>query len=916
MLTALAVGSAAAAQEAPYRFVFDDGFSATGCLGFTLDRPTSTIGHDGRAIGPDEARFGRTGAIAGAPVFEQVRAPGGIVQVHTSGFGRDGVTPMMVIWEPKGGYLDVFTVTGAAFLEAEASGQGRVRTALDPAAPDLMFGAVEGKRYAPVTASVCHGAVVLFCRVQTPNNYGQWRDSAVGFFASVDEGQTWDLIFEDTPIQVGLTRSREWAMQNWWPMTHGAAPTEAFIAAADYRANPGSTGGRVYLMRLTRPDTEAPWTIEPPRVVYEQSGVPKEHFHTAAVVPLDGGGLRTVVAVGDSQEINRIVSLTREDHAWDDLTGWTIDETYHGSRGEQGLAGNQFVGAAPAPRLGDVIIGADLNDEQIMLLTADGKGDHPKTSWLYGRNWVDGRGSANFTILTPRPETGKGPWISRHDPHQANADELMHPRRAILSLDGRHWAQVLAPGTRSSWTVVLHGEHIYVGRGTGVLAGMVRTPIPPVRLQRPLLVGPGGVQRLVPDPEVVSVPGGIEALERSPEGLWLDGGVPLDPQPPCGGAVYRCRSSEFDPDNRIGEIMIGGAAADVGDVLGTDWVRVRVWVRSLSDENTVHPRFYVGSNIKPHKTEHTTSLCTTGSWMSVDILGESPVAPGETGMLSVKSGNIVDRSDFYLAVESLGEGIGFPGYPMMPDETSPPVGTVAPDELASVGGFDCGSAWTITLAGLLPQDGWDQSMTQVTSWPLCTLWGDADNYIELSADTEAGWLVARIVRDGKQAGTIRSSTLFWLRGSPVLVSLADDGTGVRMTVSAAGLPVHEAEIVNELSSPAVAPTRIMFGDATGLSGDGAAIRVSPMEWFGGRIDAGAALDEAARRELLTSLSFLDPIPPDAADLDGDGQRTIFDFLLFQNLFLAQDPVADFDGDGDFDLFDFLAYQNAFVSPCW
>ena len=53
----------------------------------------------------------------------------------------------------------------------------------------------------------------------------------------------------------------------------------------------------------------------------------------------------------------------------------------------------------------------------------------------------------------------------------------------------------------------------------------------------------------------------------------------------------------------------------------------------------------------------------------------------------------------------------------------------------------------------------------------------------------------------------------------------------------------------------------------------------------------------------------------SADLDGDGQRTIFDFLLFVNLFLAEDPEADFDGNGGFDLFDFLAFQNAFVSPC-
>ena len=52
-----------------------------------------------------------------------------------------------------------------------------------------------------------------------------------------------------------------------------------------------------------------------------------------------------------------------------------------------------------------------------------------------------------------------------------------------------------------------------------------------------------------------------------------------------------------------------------------------------------------------------------------------------------------------------------------------------------------------------------------------------------------------------------------------------------------------------------------------------------------------------------------------ADLDGDGSLTIFDFLTFQNLFDAGDPLADFDGDGDLTVFDFLAFQNAFDAGC-
>jgi hypothetical protein len=52
-----------------------------------------------------------------------------------------------------------------------------------------------------------------------------------------------------------------------------------------------------------------------------------------------------------------------------------------------------------------------------------------------------------------------------------------------------------------------------------------------------------------------------------------------------------------------------------------------------------------------------------------------------------------------------------------------------------------------------------------------------------------------------------------------------------------------------------------------------------------------------------------------ADLDGDGELTVFDFLAFQNAFDAGDPSADFDGDGSLTLFDFLAFQNAFDAGC-
>jgi len=74
----------------------------------------------------------------------------------------------------------------------------------------------------------------------------------------------------------------------------------------------------------------------------------------------------------------------------------------------------------------------------------------------------------------------------------------------------------------------------------------------------------------------------------------------------------------------------------------------------------------------------------------------------------------------------------------------------------------------------------------------------------------------------------------------------------------------------------------------------------------GRGPAGIALDAVSVTRLAE---------PCRVDLDGDCEPTLFDFLAFQNLFSAGDPIADFDGDGALTIFDFLAFQNAFAAGC-
>lgn len=52
-----------------------------------------------------------------------------------------------------------------------------------------------------------------------------------------------------------------------------------------------------------------------------------------------------------------------------------------------------------------------------------------------------------------------------------------------------------------------------------------------------------------------------------------------------------------------------------------------------------------------------------------------------------------------------------------------------------------------------------------------------------------------------------------------------------------------------------------------------------------------------------------------ADLDGDGDLTVFDFFEFQNRFDGGDGFADFDYNGTLDVFDFLEFLNLFDQGC-
>jgi hypothetical protein len=140
---------------------------------------------------------------------------------------------------------------------------------------------------------------------------------------------------------------------------------------------------------------------------------------------------------------------------------------------------------------------------------------------------------------------------------------------------------------------------------------------------------------------------------------------------------------------------------------------------------------------------------------------------------------------------------------------------------------------------------------------------------------------------------------------------------------------------------------------------------STLDWSDGALDADPLFADAAGGDLSLAAGspaidagFNASVPPDTADLDGDGDTAeptpldlsglarfvgdgplpivdmgayefrhcyadfnadggldLFDFLAFVNLFNTADPAADCDQSGGLDLFDFLCFANSFNAGC-
>jgi hypothetical protein len=162
-----------------------------------------------------------------------------------------------------------------------------------------------------------------------------------------------------------------------------------------------------------------------------------------------------------------------------------------------------------------------------------------------------------------------------------------------------------------------------------------------------------------------------------------------------------------------------------------------------------------------------------------------------------------------------------------------------------------------------------------------------------------------------------------IRGEPVELSIAPSGQTTGATPRAFSYTTDVPLLVQVIELPADfddayanATYEIVQGPAQATirheGGPFAVIDPSP---------TASGADEIRFRVMTTGGTSntgtvaLEYVTPCYADCDGNEVLDVFDFLCFQDAFVAMDPYADCDGNTVFDVFDFLCFQDAFVVGC-
>lgn len=630
---------------------------------------------------------------------------------YAAGKDFNGTTDLAVLWEATSNNFQVF--------------RGDLTTPyvtnnLASFGADFMRGTIAGQTFISKAYVVCHGAILVMASRRVAGS-----DQGVALLISTDYGASFSIV-QDAAVSnglpnrvVGLARGTNFSMQHYWAAEgEGSQPKDVWLVFTDYQVAP-ATGGQVGLARITRSTTSSSdWVDHGCRLILEYDGYPATtHFHCAGLTEVDGI-LRIVTSIGDTTDDNKIVldaidvSSDRDDYMTNPITH---NDQFHGSSNADvtglGLFANQFTGIAPGPDPLSFIVTSDFNNDPVTILrlpaisvVGDAATIKAEISHLHGF-----RSAENFCIICRDP-FARTDYISGDRPATTN--------RLYYSPDGEHWADLIwRTGGGVPFTGWFGNKIIHVWPS----AGLYQIDRPESDIMRPLLVGPGGINRVGAHSQWTAAESGVTRVLYAPNGSGLyeypaghpRAGQVLDTQPLSMTEVWRYISDGTNDDGGFRYL----SAITPPSFSGTDQSMLAE-VFSL-DHSGAELRVLADGAATNNQI---TSACNN-SWMPSHFNGNLSINARPAMKVQFRSGTVTKPGDCLVTISSHKSGANGIGYPIAPDTL-----TATPNTEAGLTAVELVDDWSVSAYLGQPYVG---DILDTNSNYLITIVKDASNYVEV-----------------------------------------------------------------------------------------------------------------------------------------------------------------------------------------
>jgi hypothetical protein len=392
----------------------------------------------------------------------------------------------------------------------------------------------------------------------------------------------------------------------------------------------------------------------------------------------------------------------------------------------------------------------------------------------WGEFWADDTPGGHVALWfhKPAPERSSRS-LTRVRPNNVSSAEAVKAARVLYSEDDINFMAVarLPSTTHRASYAALYGEDILLFNhvGAGEPQGIWSIPAPATRGPSRGLSIAGGATNLLQlnGGELIGgSTGGSGTLTFVSDGLHPETGEPLGA--PGFGPIYRIQADGSSSDYLSFEPIDTETAAP-------GFVYLTFWLRVLGPEGVQFSVAVSDSADPAASATWSLKLANREQWVPHTVMLDTSGFAGDyTPRIQIRSASTTPRvADFLIQVEGYYAGER-PPYPTAAGTTSPP------EQVAQPLGAP-GDEWTVALELHVPYAAEDWlghpgAAAAGNRVYLATMFGDDNEYAELSVDLEADLMIADVYNAGALAGTAAVGDVVVQRGDRIWLALSQSAS--------------------------------------------------------------------------------------------------------------------------------------------